>query len=368
MKSPNNKKVLLIFMAKILSNFQFVDDINVAQKLKTDIDDKTFYAVDTEFERSRTFYLNPALLQVHIDDTFYLVDIAMKELADLFLPAFKRLVLHSGSEDLELWQQVTHTTPEAVFDTQVAAALAGYPLHTSYQNLVEAEFDVNLIQGMSRSDWLQRPLSEEQMAYAVEDIYYLYDLKSRLSARVEERGLMPLFTVLMQQQLAQLNQDEHNQKMFQKLVKTQRLAGEQSERLWRVLLWRDQLAQKRNKPRNWILKPPEILAIVQQVNQFEDLFEIGLYPKFVKYNGRALLAALHNQDPTIDSTPPKAVKLNSRQGQHFQAMKKAVKEKADKAAIDPALIINNARLKALAFEQGDLDAVPTWRALLDAGF
>ncbi len=355
-------------MAKILSNFQFIDDINVAQKLLPRVDDRTFYAVDTEFERSRTFYLNPALLQVCVDNTFYLVDIAIKDLAELFLPSFKKLILHSGSEDLELWQQVTGAKPERVFDTQVAAALAGYALHTSYQNLVEAEFDVQLTQGMSRSDWLQRPLSDEQKAYAVEDIYYLADLKTRLSEQVNERGLMPLFDVLMQQQLANLDQDAHNEKLFQKLVKSQRLSDGESARLWRVLLWRDQLAQQRNKPRNWILKPPEIVAVVQQVNQFEDLFNIGLYPKFVKYNGRSLLAVLHNQNPDYDQEPPKIIKLNSRQGQHFQAMKRAVKDKADKAGIDPALIINNANLKALAFQQGELEALTTWRALLDAGF
>lgn len=368
MMSPNNKSAFKFFMAKILSNFQFVDDTNVAQKLIPQVDDQIFYAVDTEFERSRTFYLNPALLQVQIDDTFYLVDIAIKELAELFLPAFNKLILHSGSEDLELWQQVTGQNPEAVFDTQVAAALAGHSLHTSYQNLVESEFDVQLTQGMSRSDWLQRPLTQAQKEYAVEDIYYLEALKKRLGEQVSQRGLMPLFEVLMQQQLENVDRDSHNEKMFQKLVKSQRLNAEHSARLWRLLLWRDDLAQSRNKPRNWILKPPEMIAVVQQVKCFEDLFKVGLYPKFVKYNGRDLLAALHGNNQRYDSEPPKAIKLSSRQGQQFQAMKKAVRAKADQANIDPALIINNANLKKLAFEQGDLDNLATWRSLVDAGF
>ncbi|KAA3640915.1 MAG: hypothetical protein DWP95_07750 [Proteobacteria bacterium] len=355
-------------MAKILSNFQFIDDINVAQNLLSQVQGQAYYAVDTEFERSRTFYLNPALLQVAINDTFYLVDIAIKDLADLFLPAFKKLILHSGSEDLELWQQVTRSKPETVFDTQVAAALAGYSLHTSYQNLVEAEFAVSLTQGMSRSDWLQRPLSDAQMAYAVEDIYYLSDLKKQLSQRVDARNLMPLFTVLMQQQLDNLDSDGHNYKMFQKLVKNQVMTAAESERLWRLLVWRDQMAQKRNKPRNWILKPPEIMAIVKKVNQFEDLFTVGLYPKFIKYNGRDLLLALHNQEKVDYGEPPKKIKLSSRQGQKFQAMKKAVKEKAQKADIDPALIINNAALKDLAFRDKDIEELPTWQALIEAGF
>ncbi|MFV0543304.1 MAG: ribonuclease D [Marinicella pacifica] len=355
-------------MTKILSNYAFVDDINVAQKLLTAVDSQEYYPMDTEFERSRTFYLHPALLQVHIDDTFYLVDIAIKELAELFLPAFDKLILHSGSEDLELWRQVTGKKPRAVFDTQVAAALAGYSLHTSYQNLVESEFDVSLTQGMSRSDWLQRPLTEAQKEYAVEDIYYLGELKQRLSEQLSQRGLILLFEVLMQQQLDNLDTDGHNEKMYQKLVKSQRLDKQQRARLWRLLLWRDQLAQQRNKPRNWILKPPEMIAVVQQVTGFEDLFDIGLYPKFVKYNGRALLAALHGQDAWQDTEPPQIIKLNSRQGQQLQAMKKAVKDKATKADIDPALIVNNAGLKTLAFQGETLEVLPTWQALIEAGF
>lgn len=172
----------------------------------------------------------------------------------------------------------------------------------------------------------------------------------------------------MQQQLENVDRDSHNEKMFQKLVKSQRLNAEHSARLWRLLLWRDDLAQSRNKPRNWILKPPEMIAVVQQVKCFEDLFKVGLYPKFVKYNGRDLLAALHGNNQRYDSEPPKAIKLSSRQGQQFQAMKKAVRAKADQANIDPALIINNANLKKLAFEQGDLDNLATWRSLVDAGF
>jgi hypothetical protein len=59
---------------------------------------------------------------------------------------------------------------------------------------------------------------------------------------------------------------------------------------------------------------------------------------------------------------------NSRQGQQLQAMKKAVKDKATNAGIDPALIINNAGLKALAFQGDALENLPTWQALIEAGF
>lgn len=160
-------------MNQILANFIWVDDIDDALNLASKLESNHDYAIDTEFERSRTFYLNPALLQIKCGEQVYLVDLAIAEIAQVTLQAVKGMVLHSGSEDLELYHQVTGNKPERVYDTQVAAALSGYSLHTSYLNLVKDLMGIELDKGMSRSDWLARPLSDAQLRYAVEDIAYL---------------------------------------------------------------------------------------------------------------------------------------------------------------------------------------------------
>lgn len=341
-----------------------VDDINVAQNLVNELYPGQLYAVDTEFERSRTFCINPALLQIRINDAFYLVDIALKDIAELFMPAVKNLILHSGSEDLELWHQVTGEKPGEVFDTQVAAALCGFSLHTSYQNVVKAVFDVDLTQGMSRSDWLQRPLSSDQQAYAIEDVYYLKQLQEVFNEQLNDRHLRPLFDVLMQQTLNSIDEDYHSEKLYQKWMQKQRLSKEDGVKLWRLLGWRDQQAKQRNKPRNWILKPPQMLQIVHQVNEFEDLFSLDLYPKFVKTHGRELISAM--QDSQGYGEPPAVVKLNAIQGRSLNQMKQKIKQVTTEKSLDPALIINAQSLKKLVFTGGDLEDLPTWRALLDS--
>ncbi len=321
------------------------------------------YAVDTEFERSRTFYLNPALLQISCEEQVYLVDIAINEIAKTVLQPIKRLILHSGSEDLELYYQVTGLKPEHVFDTQVAAALSGYDLHTSYLNLVQDLMGVELDKGMSRSDWLARPLSQEQLEYAVEDIAYLSDFKQVLTPKFTARGLDGLFAVLMQQMIDQLNHDGHAEKLFQKLVKSERLNAVDAKKLWLILIWRDKLAKKRNKPRNWILNPKQIIQVIRKVKSYPDLFHLGLHSNFVKYNGEGLIKTIHdNQHPDLASLPAQ-IKLNSQHGKKLSEMKASLKEMATKFQIEPSIIINTQGLKKLAFEGGELTDLATWQSL-----
>ena len=350
-------------MTKILSNFIWVDDKDNALNLAAALKQTEDYAIDTEFERSRTFYLNPALLQISCDGQVYLVDIAIKEVAELVMNNICGLVLHSGSEDLELWYQLTHTKPQRVFDTQVAAALSGYSLHTSYLNLVQELAGVELDKAMSRSDWLARPLSHEQLQYAVEDIAYLDEFRTVLTQAMQERKLTDLFAVLMQQMIDNIDHDSHKDKLFQKMVKSERLNPEEAKKLWIILHWRDQLAQSRNKPRNWILNPKQMTDVIRKVNTYSDLFQLGLHPNFVKLNGQDLVNTLFD-DASCLSTLPEPIKLSSQQGKRFNDMKQALKTVCDNYQIEPSIIINTQALKKLAFDGKELESLATWQALL----
>ncbi|WP_180236517.1 ribonuclease D [Marinicella litoralis] len=352
------------FMDKILSNFIWVDDTDAAFNLAALIDQGADYAIDTEFERSRTFYLNPALLQINCDGLVYLVDIAIPDIANIVMKPIQGLVLHSGSEDLELWHQVTQQKPQRVFDTQVAAALSGYSLHTSYLNLVNELMGVELDKAMSRSDWLARPLSDAQLQYAVEDIIYLDEFKMQLTEKMNQRGLNDLFSVLMQQMIDNIDHDIHSEKLFQKMVKSERLNHEESKKLWLILNWRDQLAKSRNKPRNWILNPKQIVEVIRKVKTYSDLFHLGLHPNFVKLNGEKLIQVMFDQANGALQNLPAKIKLSSQQGAHLSEMKLRLSEVAARFDIEPSVIINVQALKKLAFEGGDLNDLPTWQALI----
>ena len=180
---------------------------------------------------------------------------------------------------------------------------------------------------------------------------------------MQERKLTDLFAVLMQQMIDNIDHDSHKDKLFQKMVKSERLNPDEAKKLWIILHWRDQLAQSRNKPRNWILNPKQMVDIIRKVKTFSDLFQLGLHPNFVKLNGQDLVNTLFD-DASCLSSLPEPVKLSSQQGKQFNDMKQKLKQVCDDYKIEPSIIINTQALKQLAFEGKDLGSLATWQALL----
>ena len=350
-------------MSNILTNYRWIDEPEQAANLASACDDDVFYAIDTEFERSRTYYMNPALLQVNLDDRAYLVDLLDEQVAPVMFRAIKKVILHSGSEDLYLWHQLTGVLPEALFDTQVAAAVCGYGLHYSYQNLVKDMLGIELSKAESRSDWLKRPLTDAQIDYAIEDIAYLPELKVMLEAQMEAKGMRPLFDELMAQQLANVTIDLHAEKLFQKMVKSQRLGEGAQKKLWALLQWREKQAVNRNKPKNWILNPQQLSEMASKVKSKADMFNLGLHPNMLKIHADFLLNLLKQAQDIDLATLPVMVKLNSQQGEALSAMKSTLNKQCESLDIDAALIINVAGLKRLAFENKTLEDLATWRAI-----
>ncbi len=350
-------------MSNILTNYQWIDEPEQVANLASKCDKEVFYAIDTEFERSRTYYMNPALLQVMLPDGAYLVDLLDEQVAPVMFRAIKKVILHSGSEDLYLWHQLTGSLPDALFDTQVAAAVCGYGLHYSYQNLVNDLLGIELSKAESRSDWLKRPLTDAQIDYAIEDIAYLPELKNKLEEQMASKGIRPLFDVLMSQQLENVTVDAHGEKLFLKLVKSQRFKPEAQKRLWQLLNWREQQAIRRNKPRNWILNPQQLCDVVNRVKCKADLFKLGLHPNMLKIHADTILAELNAASEVNTSDLPVMVKLSSQQGEQLSKMKTALNQKCASLGIDSALIINVAGLKRMAFENRTLSDLAAWQAL-----
>ena len=126
--------------------------------------------VDTEFVRERTYYPCPGLIQVSDPDGVTLVDPTtisdFGPLAELLTNGSVTKLMHAGDEDLDVLYLLSGVTPVGVFDTQLAGAFAGYGFSSSYANLVEIVLGVVLDKGLTRSNWLKRPLSSAQLHYA----------------------------------------------------------------------------------------------------------------------------------------------------------------------------------------------------------
>ncbi|WP_062268645.1 ribonuclease D [Endozoicomonas arenosclerae] len=136
-------------------------------------------ALDTEFIRTDTFYPVPGLIQVGTGQEVFLVDpVSVKDwsaFGEVLQAESVVKVLHACSEDLEVFNILTGCRPVSLMDTQLAAAYAGLGHSLSYQNLLKNLLNVDLPKDATRSDWLQRPLTEAQISYATLDVVHLLE-------------------------------------------------------------------------------------------------------------------------------------------------------------------------------------------------
>jgi ribonuclease D len=149
-------------------------------------------AVDTEFVRTRTLYPKLGLIQIYDGKSLVLVDpLAIDDCSSLkaLLTNQKVVkVLHSCSEDLETFWHAYGLVPSPVFDTQFAASLVGMGTSLGYAKLVETMLGEVLDKGESRTDWLARPLSSQQLEYAANDVWFLFDLYPALLEQVNAQN------------------------------------------------------------------------------------------------------------------------------------------------------------------------------------
>ena len=143
--------------------------------------------LDTEFIRTDTFYPIPGLYQIASGAEIFLLDpLAIDDWAPFvdFLEDPKRTkVMHACQEDLELMHVHLQCTPQNLVDTQLAYAYVSKHFSLSYANLVKALVDADLAKQQTRSNWLKRPLSQEQIWYAVDDVIYLVEMFEILKKR-----------------------------------------------------------------------------------------------------------------------------------------------------------------------------------------
>lgn len=213
-------------------------------------------ALDTEFIREKTYYPQIALVQLERHGEILLVDPLAVGAAEplrrlLRSPALK--IMHSPSEDLQTLKRAYGTLPRPMFDTQVAAALAGIGSGLGYQALIEKLLGIRLEKGETRSDWLRRPLSESQLHYAADDVRHLRAAWEILDARLRELGRLDWLMEDSERQLDAAERDEPDPNPHLAMRSAARLKPEQQARLRRLLHWRENQARSSDKPKSWVV-------------------------------------------------------------------------------------------------------------------
>jgi ribonuclease D len=229
-------------------------------------------AVDTEFMRTDTFYAKLGLLQIGDGQCSFLLD--PLEIED-WAP-FERLcrnvdvefIFHSCSEDLSVFLSHFGFLPQRVFDTQLAASFLGLGPSLSYAALVLLRLDQVIEKDVTRSDWLQRPLTAAQQRYAAIDVVHLIELRNQLRDELREKNVSDWFDAeclsLIQTAIDYESEDNWSS-LYQSLSNAWRL-NERGLILLRALcVWREKEARRRDKPKSWIVKDSDLVEIASSL-------------------------------------------------------------------------------------------------------
>ncbi len=305
-------------------------------------------ALDTEFMRVSTFYPELGLLQIADAGAVTLVDplgiTDWTPFRSLMLDERMVKVLHSCSEDMLVFITFLRTLPTPVFDTQIAAALLGEGTSLSYQNLVKNRFGVDLPKGETRSDWLQRPLTPEQLDYAALDVAYLYqcwqDQQRTLRERGRETWVQEDCQRLQRNYASEFTGDYSD--YYLNFKAAWQLRPRSLLALQKLSAWREERARKRNRPRSWILKDTALLTIAQslptsraQLAAVEDVSE-----NFVRHEGDSVLAIVQQSSTASESEcpPPLLPPLTNSQKQLLRRMQDFVEQQATVLGVPPEVL------------------------------
>jgi ribonuclease D len=304
--------------------------------------------LDTEFQRTDTFFPLPGLYQVASGEQVYLLD--PLEIGD-FSPLLELLedrrvtkIMHACSEDLELLRHHFGAMPVALFDTQLANAFVTPDYSVSFTRLVGARLGLELVQHETRSDWLARPLSDEQLRYACEDVYYLPPLYESLCDALERAGRADWFRAEMDLRgRFELGDPEA---YYLSMKRAWRLPGQARARLQQLTAWRERQAMAEDRPRNRIVRDEHLLHLAQLAEltpqDLQDVLPRGVARRYQK----DLLAAHDEGTARGEHPPPAEAPLGSASMAVVRELRDIARKQAEVLGMAPELLSRKREVEA----------------------
>lgn len=352
----------------MISSEEYIDRRDALVRFVERVRGAEWIAVDTEFMREKTYYPELCLVQVATPDVLACIDpIAIDDLTpllDLLFDPTLTKVFHAADQDLEMFYTVSGRVPAPVFDTQLAATLAGRSDHIGYGRLVAEMLGVELDKAHTRADWHHRPLTPEVLDYAADDVRYLSRLYPALRDDLSRRGRLNWldedFAALAD---ARRYRTEPSQ-AWRRVKGLERLRPAQQQVLARLAEWREAEAMRANRPRRWILKDEVLVDLARR--QPRDRAGLAnrrdLPPTVVDRHADALLAAIgagHAREPVALTTPP--ARLSADGEAIVDLLMACLRSRAGAHEVSPATVGNRRELEQMVRGARDLAILHGWR-------
>ncbi len=329
-----------------------------------------WFALDTEFIRETTYWPRLCLIQVATDDVLALIDpLALDDLdplLDVLFDTSVTKILHAAAQDLEIFHHMTGRVPGPIFDTQVAAPLLGFPEQAGFARLVEALLGEQLGKGQARTDWSERPLPAEALAYAADDVRYLVPLYHRLYEGLAARGRLEWLAP----ELARLTDPARYERpaadAWRRLKGVDRLPATGRAVVQALAHWREDRARAEDVPRKRVLQDDALVDIARALPRTRK--QLGrlrsLRSGAVQRYGDALLElvgrAREGSAPAPNEragTPP----LDDADEALVDAMSALVRLQAAEHALNAATLAERKSLVRLARGEAVAEVLTGWR-------
>lgn len=326
--------------------------------------------LDTEFIRERTYWPQLALVQVAIERDEGLEILLVDPLAPGIADALSAIladeailkVMHSPSEDLVAFKHACNVVPRPLFDTQLAAALAGIAGGMGYQRLVEQITGVALSKGETRSDWLRRPLSPAQLEYAADDVRHLFEMHDALDGMLGELGRREWLADDARRTFANADSDALERWPHLSMRSAHFLDLQAQRRLVRLLRWREAHARDSDRPRSWILDNELAVALarIAPVDREALQAQLDAHPKAPRKLAEAIWQALATPLDDEAETPDASV-AEKRDKNRLRQLQDAVAARSAELGLPDGLLASRRYLETL-LDRGEWpDALAGWR-------
>lgn len=317
-------------------------------------------ALDTEFHREKTYYPKLALLQIGWSGGVALIDpflVDLSQLKEVFSSPVE-VVLHAGTQDLDILARTVGGLPQSIFDTQIAAGFVGFS-NPSLAALTERILGLNLPKGDRLTDWTRRPLSDGQLRYAAADVAHLVELKNQIEKQLEEMDRLEWARDESRLLLARDRSESPPERAWWKIKEGRHLHGPSRKVAQQLAAWRELRAARLDIPPRYVLSDLAVAAIAQDLPQSSSALSAlrGVDSRFLA-NGvdREILSVVQSGRNLADEEL--CVPANDERAKRLKPVASLavtwVAQMAQTLKIDPLLLATRSDIEA--FLNGDRNA------------
>jgi ribonuclease D len=331
-----------------------------------------FVAVDTEFMREQTYWPKLCLIQLAGPEHDALVDplcpgISLEPFFALMVDEGVVKVFHAARQDIEIVWNLARRIPHPIFDTQVAAMVCGFGESVSYVNLVKQVTKRDLDKTSRFTDWSRRPLSQQQLTYALGDVTHLRDiyrfLEAELAREKRESWLDEEMAGLTDPKTYEVHPEDAWRRLKLRIKSRKGLAV-----LIELAAWRERAAQAQDVPRNRVLRDEALYDIAShaptepaQLSQLRTLSEGFARSSRAKEIIEAVKRGLA-RDPKSVPAVRSGLPLPAEKVALVDLLRVLLKARAAREGVAPRLIADGDDLERLAVEDApDVAAMKGWR-------